>query len=179
MPSPVGHSLAAIAVGWAVNRPAGPRRALVAQTATLAAIGIAPDLDLLWGHHEAQTHSVGAALVVAAIVAWRRWPIGADTRARLFVAAFLVYLIHPVMDAFAIDNNPPIGVMLWWPFSHAYVHSSHAFFAPISRYWSRPETWPNNFMAAAHEILWLAPFVALAWFARTLKRQRGKGPKRQ
>lgn len=166
MPSPVGHSLAAIAAGWAVNRPAQPARALVVQTLTLAAIGIVPDLDLLWGHHSGETHSIGAALVVGAVVAWRRWPIGADTRARLFISAFLIWLIHPVMDTFSIDNNPPIGVMLWWPFSDAYVHSAHAFFAPISRYWSRPETWPNNIVAAGRELLLIAPIAAIAWWLR-------------
>ena len=166
MPSPVGHSLASIAVGWALNRPAQPTRALIVQTATLVAIGIAPDLDLLWGHHEAQTHSIGAALVVAAIAAWRRWPVGADTRARVFISVFLVWLVHPMMDAFSVDNNPPIGVMLWWPLSTTYVHSAHTIFDPISRYWSRPETWPNNFVAALHETVRIAPIVAIAWLLR-------------
>ena len=51
-----------------------------AQAATLVAVGVAPDLDLLCGRHSAETHSVGAAVIVASIAAWRRWPVAASER---------------------------------------------------------------------------------------------------
>ena len=97
MPSPIGHSLAGLAVGWATNRPGRPLRPLLAQAATLAALSVAPDLDLLWGRHSRETHSLGAALIVAGLAAWWRWPIG-PTRPRIFLAAALVWLAHPLMD---------------------------------------------------------------------------------
>ncbi len=165
-PSPVGHSLASIAVGWAVTRPARPMRALAVQSATLAAIGVAADLDLLWSRHSLETHSLGAALIVASIAAWWRWPVGAKSRLGIFGTACLAYFIHPVLDSFSIDDNPPIGVSLWWPFRAGFVHSSHAFFDPISRYWHEPWTWPHNFAAAGHECLYLTPFVILAYWWR-------------
>ena len=139
---------------------------LVVQTLTLAAIGIAPDLDLLWGRHSRETHSIGAAVLVAGVAAWRRWSVGGTTRTRVFLTVLLAWFIHPVLDAFSMDSNPPIGVTLWWPFSSAFVHSTHALFHPISRYWTRVGTWPNNFMAAGYEVVLLAPLVALAWIAR-------------
>jgi hypothetical protein len=165
MPSPVGHSLAGIAVGWAVGRPARPTRALVVQVLTLAAIGVAPDLDLLWGRHSYETHSIGAAVMVASVAAWRRWPVGPQTRVGIFATVCLAWLIHPALDMFSMDNNPPIGVMLWWPFSSGFVHAT-PFFDPISRYWSRPETWPNNFAAAGRELLLIAPVAFVIWLVR-------------
>ena len=41
VPSPIGHALGAVAAGWAVARPAAPRRALAIQVAILAALGVA------------------------------------------------------------------------------------------------------------------------------------------
>ncbi len=166
MPSPVGHSLASIAVGWAVNRPAKPWRELLIQSATLTAIGISPDLDILWGRHSRETHSLGAALIVATIAMWWRWPVGEESRPRIFLAALLAYFIHPVLDTLAIDSDPPLGVMLWWPFSSGFVHSAHAFFDPISRYWHESWTWPHNFTAGMHEFLMIAPFTLLVGILR-------------
>jgi len=136
------------------------------QALTLAAISMAPDLDLLWGRHSRETHSLGAALIVASLVAWRRWPVGAETRTRIFAVVAVTWFIHPVMDVFAIDNAEPIGVMLWWPFSTSFVHSAHAFFDPISRMWSSPDIWRHNATAAMHEVMWLVPILAVIWIAR-------------
>lgn len=166
MPSPLGHGLAGIAAGWAANRPARPTRALITQSLVLAAIGMAPDLDLLWGRHSRETHSIGAAVIVAAVAAWQRWPVGAASRARIFAAVWLAWFIHPVFDAFSIDNAEPIGVMLWWPFSARFVHSSHAFFDPISRMWGSPDIWSHNATAAAHELLLMAPLLLVIWLMR-------------
>ena len=166
MPSPLGHGLAGIAAGWAAGRPGRPSRALITQTLVLAAIGMAPDLDLLWGRHSRETHSIGAALIVAAIAAWRRWPVGVDRRVGIFAVVCLTWFIHPVLDAFSVDNAAPIGVMLWWPFSTAFVHSSHTFFDPISRMWGSPDIWSHNATAAAHELMLMTPLLAAVWLLR-------------
>ena len=165
MPSPIGHSLAGLAVGWATNRAGRPLRPLVLQSVTLAALSVAPDLDLLWDRHSRETHSIGAALIIASLAAWRRWPIGA-TRPRIFLAALLVWLTHPLMDSFSIDNAPPVGVMLWWPFSTGFVHSAHAFFDPISRSWGTTEMWTRNFTAAMHEAAMILPILFVVWLVR-------------
>ena len=136
------------------------------QTTTLAIIGMAPDLDLLWGRHSRETHSIGAALIVAAIAAWRRWPVGAQTRSGIFAMALAAWGIHPILDVFSVDSDPPLGVMLWWPFSHGFVHSAQSIFDPISRYWTRSGTWPQNFAAAGHELMLLAPLLGLVWYLR-------------
>ena len=166
MPSPLGHGLAGVEAGWAAGRPVRPSRALITQALVLAAIGMAPDLDLLWGRHSRETHSIGAALIIAAIAAWRRWPVGVDRRVGIFAVVCLTWFIHPVLDAFSVDNAAPIGVMLWWPFSTAFVHSSRTFFDPISRMWGSPDIWTHNATAAAHELMLMTPLLAAVWLLR-------------
>ena len=166
MPSPLGHGLAGLAVGWLGSRPARPGRALFTQALVLGAIATAPDLDLLWGRHSRETHSLGAALIVAAVAAWGRWPVGTRSRLATFAVVAAVWLSHPLLDVFAIDNAEPIGVMLWWPFSSAFVHSAYAFFDPISRHWHSPDIWSHNFRAALHELLRLGPLAITAYYLR-------------
>lgn len=166
MPSPIGHGLAGLAAGWLGARPIRPSVAALKQAALLAAVGMAPDLDLLWGRHSRETHSIGAALLVAAVAAWRRWPVGVSDRPRIFAAVAAAWYIHPVLDAFSVDNAAPVGVMLWWPFSREFVHSPHAFIDPISRNWQAADVWTHNFQAAAHEVMWLAPLALLVWWIR-------------
>ena len=91
MPSPVAHGLAGLTVHLLTSRDrtdlAGVRHAAVAVVAA-----VAPDLDLLLrfvdgrNHHQAESHSIGAALLAAAAVAlgarmagWPRAPGGGAT----------------------------------------------------------------------------------------------------
>src|SRR3954452_11367330 len=85
VPSPVGHALGALAVGWAVAPRPATSRAAWTQAALLAAAGVAPDLDLLMGRHSAETHSLGAAILVATVAAGLRAPV-ASTRAGIWMA---------------------------------------------------------------------------------------------
>ena len=114
VPSPIGHALGGVAAGWLVARPAAPRRALATQTAIFAAVAAAPDLDLLWHRHSAETHSLGAALLVGGIAAVWAWPV-ASSRWRIFLAVCAAYATHPLLDALHFDVSPPIGVMAFWP----------------------------------------------------------------
>lgn len=177
MPSPVGHALAAVAAGWTIARPAETRAALVAQTVTLAAIGMAPDLDLLIGRHSRETHSLGAAVIVASIAALMHWPIAPDRR-RIWLAACAAYLTHPVLDMLAPDHAPPIGVMFFWPFSREHFETGLEIFLPISRDWASPDLYANNLRAAVREVLILVPVVTLTWwvFSTGRSRVRSFGP---
>lgn len=174
MPSPVGHSLAATAVGWALNRPAPRWRPMLIQTAILALVGTAPDLDILWGRHSRETHSIGAALVCAAIAAWQRWPVGARSRPMIFASVAAAWFSHPILDAFALSDRPWPGVWMWWPFNATPVHSVHAFFEPIWRDFDRAGIWAQNFTAAGHETLLIAPIVLIVWLIRR-KSERALG----
>lgn len=173
MPSPIGHGLAALAVGWAVAGREQPAARTLTQAAIFVAIGVAPDLDLLVGRHSAETHSVGAAAIVASIAAWRRWPI-ASTAGRIWLAAFLAWVSHPVLDSLGRDGTPPLGVMLWWPFSSAYVLGPWRVFEAISRrYWLDEFLW-HNIRAVVREVVILLPLTALAFVAARRQGRRQK-----
>jgi membrane-bound metal-dependent hydrolase YbcI (DUF457 family) len=170
VPSPLGHGLAGIAAGWGVTPPAEGRRALVIQTALLAALGAAPDLDLLVGRHRYETHSIGAAVIAGSIAALSRWPI-APTRGRIFWAATLAWATHPLLDMLAPDHWPPIGVMAFWPFSRGFYITGLEWFLPIGREWQLPATIALDARAAFRELLILVPIVALVWWVRTRRRR--------
>jgi membrane-bound metal-dependent hydrolase YbcI (DUF457 family) len=148
-----------------VARPKVGRRALAVQCGILVALGCAPDLDLLIGRHSRETHSLGAAVIAASIAAWRRWPI-AGTRGRIWWAAFLAWLSHPLLDMLSLDTSIPIGVMFLWPFSHAHMQTGWNVFASIYRnYHESGFTW-HNILAAARECVIVAPFTAAVWLVR-------------
>ena len=134
------------------------RPALVRQVAILAAVGVAPDLDLLIGRHSMETHSIGAAVIVASIAAWQRWPV-APSRTLIWIAVALAWLSHPLLDALGSDTSPPIGVMALWPFSTAHFQTSWGVFEAISRRYWRDDFWRLNISAMVREVLVLAPIV--------------------
>lgn len=170
MPSPIGHGLAGLAAGWAVTAPAEGRKPLVVQAALLAALGAAPDLDLLFRRHRYETHSIGAAVIAGAVAALWRWPI-APTRWRTFWAACAAWATHPLLDMLAPDHWPPIGIMAFWPVSHGFYLTGLEWFLPIARNWRSAAALRLDAAAALREVLILLPVVALVWWLRTRRRR--------
>jgi hypothetical protein len=162
MPSPVGHALGALAAGWSVDRSRLERRALAVQATVLALVGMAPDLDLLWGRHSRETHSIGAACL-AAVAAWL---IARRHRGRWASLVGVAWLSHPVLDLLGADTSPPRGVQLWWPFSPDFVIAPRPVFDAISRMWWRDDVWSHNFAALGRELLILVPIAALVFWWR-------------
>ena len=170
MPSPVGHALGALAVGWMMAGPA-PRGARLAQGLWIGALGVAADLDLLIGRHSMETHSVGAAVIAGAIAAACRLPL-ASTRTRTFLTATLAWLTHPLLDALGADTSVPLGVMLFWPVSTDHVLIARVFDG-ISRQWWREDFVRHNLLAALREVMRIGPFTLVAWIvARRAARSR-------
>ena len=126
---------------------------------------MAPDLDLLIGRHSQETHSIGAALIIATIAAWRRWPI-AHTPARIWLVAFVAWLSHPLFDASSFDLGPPIGVMLFWPLSTEHWHTGLNIFGAIERHWYHENFWRQNITSFVREMAILLPLLALIWWRR-------------
>jgi membrane-bound metal-dependent hydrolase YbcI (DUF457 family) len=176
MASPIGHGLAAIAAGWLITKPARPRRTLLIQTGTLALIGVMPDFDLLIDRHSAETHSIGAAVLVASVAALARVPV-AGGRARIWFAVFLAWMTHPLLDAFTADSSVPVGIMIWWPFSSAHYHSGIVIFDSIYRRWWLPGFFEHNLVAALKELVVLGPIAAIAAALRISQGAQGsQGP---
>ena len=168
MPSPVGHTLGALAIGWTVEQPPQDRRALWWRVAALAAISVAPDLDLLIGRPSRETHSLGAALIAATVIAaWRPRLLSASGE-RTWLIVFLVWLSHPLLDILAPDGTAPFGVMLLWPFSREHYTTGLHLFDPINRRWwlGMEQFVIHNVFAVVRELLILGPVLALAWWKR-------------
>jgi membrane-bound metal-dependent hydrolase YbcI (DUF457 family) len=165
MPSPVGHALGGIAIGW----HASPRQNL--QTAAvLAVVAIAPDLDLVFGTHREISHSLGAALA-AGIVA-----LVATKSPRWALAIALAWASHVALDWLSNDTRPPIGVMALWPLTRAYYKAPIEIFPPVSRRYWEARFWIYNLRAVVMEVLVLGPLFVLSMasaFKRTISSARG------
>ena len=160
MPSPIGHALGGIAIGW----HASPRQNL--QTAAvLAVVAIAPDLDLVFGTHREISHSIGAA-VAAGLVA-----LVATRSPRWGVAIALSWASHVLFDWLSNDTRPPIGVMALWPITRDYYKAAFEIFPPVSRRYWESRFWIYNLRAVVMEIVILGPLCVLALRSRGRRSQ--------
>lgn len=171
MPSPVGHALGGAIVGLVcgVRRGGGgrvPARLRAALSAPLVRAGavaaVLPDLDFLWGRHNMETHSLGAA-VAAGVVAWLWW----RGQGRLALTVGLAWASHVLFDWLGSDDTAPLGVMALWPVrSTFYFARAYVFEAISRRYWLDGFV-AHNLWAVTTEVLMLAPALALAAWWRT------------
>lgn len=166
MPSPIGHALGGALVGaalapwgtWKVSAPlatvaAAGRSRFVVVTALFACL---PDLDFVWGRHNMETHSLGAALAAGLLV----WAVTRGRAPRLAVAVTLAWASHVAFDWLGSDDTPPLGVMALWPVSSAFYFADAFVFEAISRRYWLTGFWRHNAWAAATETAWLAPVLA-------------------
>jgi len=176
MPSPVGHVLAGVAAGCIVAGLSHGDRKVPATTrrvAVFAALGAAPDLDLLVGMHSGPTHSVGAAAMVgvaAYLVARRRV---AASPVLFAVACAAAYASHILLDWLGTDASPPLGIMALWPFSRSYFESDlHLFMAISRRYYQGWVFVRQNLLALARELLILVPLLMSILYVRSRSSRR-------
>ncbi len=171
MPSPIGHALGGVIAGWLVAPPStvGPGGAPVAPSErwrlplVLGLVACVPDIDFLWGRHNYETHSLGAAVAAGLLVL--AWTKGHGWRLALAVAA--AWSSHVLLDWLGSDDSPPIGVMALWPVSTEFYFADAWVFDAISRRPWREDFISQNVTAIAKEILLLAPpAAALAWLRR-------------
>jgi membrane-bound metal-dependent hydrolase YbcI (DUF457 family) len=167
MPSPLGHALAGLTVHALLSRRR-PELLDVRRIAVAVGAAVAPDLDLLFklvdgrNHHQAESHSLGCALLAAAAV-WllaraRGWP----EAARLALMAGAVWTSHVALDYLGRDTHPPIGLMALWPVSSGYFKFPWPLFLDIGRTLTW-ETVRNNAAAVAWEAVLLLPPLMLCW----------------
>jgi membrane-bound metal-dependent hydrolase YbcI (DUF457 family) len=162
MPSPVGHALGGLIVGLAMK----PGTLAPWHLGTLALAAVAPDLDFLWGRHNMETHSLGAALLAGvAVLAWTR---GRDPKLALVVT--LAWSTHVLFDWLGSDDTPPLGVMALWPLTSTFYFADVFVFEAISRRYWLPNFLSHNMFAVGKEIAMLAPLaVAIAWLRKRLE----------
>jgi membrane-bound metal-dependent hydrolase YbcI (DUF457 family) len=171
MPSPIGHALGgaivAVLLRPAAASPTPPGRSalratLLAPSVVVAAIAaVAPDLDFLWGRHNMETHSIGAAVVAGLAT----WILVRDPRLGLTVAC--AWLSHVLFDWLGSDDTPPLGVMALWPLTTTFYFADAFVFEAISRRYWLDNFWRHNLWAVFSEIAMLLPVLAaVVWWRR-------------
>ena len=169
MPTPIGHALGGIAVGYVVAACRGhsssrssqfgiPWTGLGCSVLSLSVIAVLPDIDLLFGVHRGLTHSVTAALIIGVVYGCFQ----PTDRFGVGTCAFLAYGSHLAFDWCGVDTGPPSGLMAFWPLSENYYQSSILIFHRVCREYWDPACWENNVMALGWELVVLLPVTAIA-----------------
>jgi inner membrane protein len=170
MPSPFGHALAGLAVGWAAGptQPSSTGRWNQPITIACVAAAVLPDLDLVHSSlHRTVTHSVGATLLIISITAAvTGWVTGAIAwRVALVVGA--AHASHLLLDWLGVDRRAPMGLQALWPFSDQWFISGWGVFLPTERRNVFTLTSLDvNARAALRELAILGPIAAAAWAVR-------------
>jgi membrane-bound metal-dependent hydrolase YbcI (DUF457 family) len=174
MPTPVGHALGGLAAALLANSAARRPRLTPRVLLIAVVVAIAPDLDILAGHHRSYTHSAGAVALVG-LASWlmlRRRVQDASAAAAAVTAA---YTSHLVLDWLGKDTARPAGLTIFWPLSSEYFMSGLDIFEEVSRrYWLINEFVVGNLRAVSWELLVLTPLLIVAWAfwsKRTLKEE--------
>lgn len=177
MPSPLGHSLAGLAIGLAAE-PAAVGQTSGARLSSFAIVGAVvaavPDLDLIYPHmHRGISHSVGATaflMIIAAVVTG--WVTGRiQWRWVLLVGA--AHASHILMDWMGTDHYEPAGLQALWPFNRTYYISGWDIFPPTERRLYLPEAWIINLHAFLAEVGLMVPIVVVAFLVKRTRRNRG------
>ena len=128
---------------------------------TLAAV--LPDIDFLWGGHNRETHSVGAAVIAGvAVCAWKR-------DRRLAIAVTMAWASHVLFDWLGSDDTPPLGVMALWPLTSDFYFANAFVFEAISRRYWLDNFISHNAWAVAKEVLILGPIFAAMYAFRKVQ----------
>jgi membrane-bound metal-dependent hydrolase YbcI (DUF457 family) len=170
MPSPVGHALAGLTVHVLSARDRAERTDM-RRAVLMVAAATAADLDLMFrfidgrNHHQAETHSIGAA-ALAALVVWALGRLAGWMRpGALGVWAGVAWLTHLLLDYLGRDTHPPIGIMALWPLESGYHKAPWPIFLDIGRTleWV---TVRHDALAVAWEIVLLGPVLLASWRLR-------------
>jgi inner membrane protein len=141
---------------------------LFRQGAGFAAIGTAPDLDLLVGLHSMYTHSVAAVVLVGVLA----WFLRRGRAARWAVASAAALASHILLDWLGSDTTAPIGIMALWPFSSCFYQSPFFVFPAVSRRFGEWSFVVQNAKALMWEVVILVPITAAVGWARRERDER-------
>ena len=173
MPSPIGHALAGAAIAFSSAPALGLRNTenatdahrLRILTLTCAALAALPDIDLAAPYtHRTITHSLlatAAVTIIAAVVTGQVTPRAA-WRTTLICAA--AYASHLLLDWLAVDDTPPRGLQILWPFRDRWFISGWDLFRGTARRnLFSMVSMRANVLAILQEIAILGPVAAIAW----------------
>jgi inner membrane protein len=178
MPSPIGHGLAGLAIGLAIE-PVIPE----STTATTrhfskfalmgALVAAMPDADLLYsGVHRGVSHSIGATvllMIIAGVVTG--WVTG-RVQWRWVILVGAAHASHILMDWLGTDRYPPTGLEALWPFSREFYISGWDVFPPTERRVYLPGAVWTNVRALVAEVGIMGPIAVFTFLARRTRKSR-------
>jgi membrane-bound metal-dependent hydrolase YbcI (DUF457 family) len=178
MPSPIGHCLAGLAIGLAVEpaqaEPAKVTARLLSKFALIGAfVAAVPDADLVYSAiHRGVSHSVGATAVLMIITAVVTGWVTGRVQWRWVILVGAAHASHIVMDWMGTDRYPPPGIEALWPFSRKFYISGWDVFPPTERRVYLPGAFWTNVRALVAEVGITGPIAVLAFMARRTRKSR-------
>ena len=179
MCTPIGHSLAGIAVFFHKKRFNINIR-LILMTLILANLA---DLDFIFGwvsgdpnqYHHQWTHSLFFMFSIAIIVCAGRWLL---SRPHYFKSGIYVGAVlgsHVLLDFFTKDRSFPYGMQLFWPVSNEFFISPLTVFDDVNKASSNTDFIPSlfcrhNLMTVLLEVLILSPVLISILFLQYRRR---------
>jgi inner membrane protein len=178
MPSPIGHSLAGLAIGLAIE-PVLPASATtttrhLSKFALMGALVAAmPDADLVYSQiHRGVSHSIGASILLMIIAGVVTGWVTGRVQWRWVILVGAAHASHILLDWMAMDRYPPAGLEALWPFSRKFYISGWDVFPPTERRVYLPGAVWTNMRALVAEVAIMGPIAVLTLMART--RRTGK-----
>ena len=176
MPSPLGHALAGLTVGWlAESKPpstSSVRDALSPLVLWCTAFAVLPDADLLVDWHRSGTHSLTATVLIFIVAMVVTGKVTRRPAWRLAMALAAAQGTHLLLDWLAMDLNPPSGFQLFWPFDHEFYVSGLDIFPGTDRRLMMPRALMLNARSAMWEVLIMGPLAVGAWIIRRRRSRR-------
>lgn len=182
MPSPIGHAIAGLAIGFAGD-PDVPQAEQGDHASPwpwrfvfLAALfAVLPDFDLALpkGTHRSFTHSFVAVAFIFSITMLMTGEVTAKVRRRIALMLAAAYASHLLLDYLGVDRSDPAGMQLLWPFSHASYLSGWDLFPPTERNFLNPAIWAIDLRALLSELM-LTPIALGAWWVRRRRKSRDR-----
>lgn len=131
--------------------------------------GNLPDIDFIPGlfkgelnkYHETYTHTLGFAVIVSFFVWVALFFFKYKKAYKIAFFSFVLIYAHIVFDIFNFDSRPPIGVMLFWPFTGQYFYLKMPLIYPFDRQNLQNLFSKDGLFALFTEILASVPIFAL------------------
>ena len=173
MPTPFAHGLA----GYAVLILAEPKLAqdLRGNLKAMGAgffLGTLADADFLVAYYSSHpvlqhhyfSHSIPFAFLIGAVSYLILKALKQQRALRTAMILTAVYGTHLLLDYFTHDGSRPIGIPLFWPFSHEHLKAPFEIFMSIHRGGMETLFGPHNFLALFREALILTPLALAAYW---------------
>ena len=178
MPTPIGHALAGLAIGWSaesLQKLPTASRGRPSLVMICGGLAILPDADLIYlPIHRTLTHSVIAAVIAGLVCGYMLRRVPRVSCWQIAGICALAYGSHIGLDWLGGDTKLPAGVQLLSPVTDQWFISSWNVFLPthLGGFFTPPVILANV-TAMVREVLILGPFALVAWTVRCRTQRAG------